>query len=129
MASYTIFLIILDGINDSPALAQSDVGISVGSATDVAIEAASIVLIRNSLTDLLTLHHLSHAIVQRVRMNFIWAFVYNIIAIPLAAGVLFPVTKQGLPPMVAGVSMIVSSISIVCSSLMLRRYRPPEHAE
>lgn len=101
----------------------------MGSATDVAIEAASIILIRNSLTDLLTLHHLSHAIVQRVRVNFVWAFVYNIIAIPIAAGVLFPATKQGLPPMVAGLAMIVSSISVVCSSLMLRRYRPPEHIE
>jgi Cu+-exporting ATPase len=99
--------------------------ISVGSATDIAIEAASIVLIRNNLLDLLTMYDLSKTVVRRIRINFLWAFVYNVVAIPVAAGIIFPASGQGLPPYLAGLAMVISSVSVVCSSLMLRLYRAP----
>ncbi|KAG1451441.1 hypothetical protein G6F46_010221 [Rhizopus delemar] len=115
-----------DGINDSPALAQSDVGISVGSATDIAIEAASIVLIKNNLMDLLTMYDISRVVVRRIRLNFLWAFIYNAIAIPVAAGIFYPIAGQGLPPYIAGLAMVASSVSVVCSSLLLRLYKAPK---
>ncbi|OZJ01943.1 hypothetical protein BZG36_05496, partial [Bifiguratus adelaidae] len=105
--------------------AIADVGISVGTATDIAIEAADIVLIRNNLADLIVLNDLCRTIVRRIKLNFGWAFLYNILAIPIAAGILYPIAGVGLPPMLAGLAMVVSSVSVICSSLLLKFYRPP----
>ncbi|KAI1318193.1 ATPase Cu transporting protein 7A [Mortierella claussenii] len=113
-----------DGINDSPALAQSNLGISVGSATDIAIEAASIVLLRDTLTDLLVMRDLAKTVVQRIQINFGWAFMYNVVMIPIAAGVLVAWSRSAvIGPTWAGLAMAASSVSVVLSSLRLRSYR------
>ncbi|KAF9204672.1 ATPase Cu transporting protein 7B [Haplosporangium sp. Z 27] len=112
-----------DGINDSPALAQSNLGISVGSATDIAIEAASIVLLRDTLTDLLVMRDLAKTVVRRIQINFLWAFMYNAVMIPIAAGVLVPWNRSAvIGPSWAGLAMAASSVSVVLSSLRLRSY-------
>ncbi|CAG8495558.1 10000_t:CDS:2 [Paraglomus occultum] len=112
-----------DGINDSPALAQADLGISIASGTDIAIESASVILARSTLMSLVTMIQLSRAIIKRIRINFMWAFLYNTIAIPVAAGVFFPMDKKSLPPELAGLTMVCSSVSVVLSSLLLRRFK------
>ncbi|KAF9309662.1 ATPase Cu transporting protein 7B [Podila horticola] len=113
-----------DGINDSPALAQSNLGISVGSATDIAIEAASIVLLRDTLTDLLVMRDLAKTVVRRIQINFGWAFMYNVVMIPIAAGVLVAWNRSAvIGPSWAGLAMAASSVSVVLSSLRLRSYR------
>lgn len=114
-----------DGINDSPALATADVGIAIGSGSDVAISAAHFVLIRSDLNNLLTLIRLSRKVFSRVRFNFFWALIYNLVALPIAAGCLYPITtKSGshvrLDPVWAALAMAASSISVVSSSLALR---------
>ncbi|KAK3615476.1 hypothetical protein LTR56_026562 [Elasticomyces elasticus] len=117
-----------DGINDSPALAVADVGIAIGSGSDVAVSTASFVLVNTSLTTLLTLITLSRAVFQRVKFNFAWALVYNLAALPIAAGVLYPVKSQGqhirLDPVWASLAMALSSVSVICSSLLLRSKLP-----
>ena len=114
-----------DGINDAPALAQADVGIAIASGTDIATEAADLVLMKSNLTAVVIAIHLSRVIVRRIYLNLGWALLYNIIAIPLAAGVLLPVTHQALPPYIAGLSMAMSSVSVLVSSLLLYCYKKP----
>lgn len=112
-----------DGINDSPALVKSDVGLAIGSGTDIAIDSADVVLIKNDLQDVVTAIDLSKAVIRNIKMNLFWAFFYNCVGIPIAAGAFYLSFGLKLNPMIGAIAMSLSSVCVVTNALRLRKFK------
>lgn len=112
-----------DGINDSPALVKSDVSIAIGSGTDIAVESADVVLVRNDLLDVVTSIELSKNVINNIKMNLFWAFFYNVIGIPIAAGVFYMSLGLKLNPMIGAAAMSLSSVCVVTNALRIRKFK------